>query len=347
MANKGNKSSAVFPSDRKRIILSVLCIIVAVAAALLYIAQHRSAQVFSDFAMGSDVRIAVYGDAQVAKNALSSIHELDKQISKNSNSGEVSDINSANGKSVHAPVTAALLKQCDPVVKASNGNFTPLCGKLTSLWRIGEEDQHIPSPEEISASLAGCSYDNLVIDSENITLKNSALLDLGAIGKGAACDAAIKQMGDIPGVVSVGGSVAVNGSKPDGKAWSVAITDPSDLSNDACILHLAGGYGISTSGSYQKFFTEGGKTYHHILNPYTGYPFESDILSITVVAKNATLADALSTAAFAAGTKDAKNLLDQFDAVGVIIDNSGNMLISSELYDSVGDITENYNVSVL
>ena len=347
MVKKISDSKTGSPSDKKRIILSVLCIIVAVSAALLYIARHQSSQVFSDFAMGSDVRIAVYGDPQTAKNALSAIHELDKEISKNSDSGEVYKINSANGQSVYAPVTAALLKQCDPVVKASNGNFSPLCGRLTSLWRIGEEDQHIPSYEEISASLAGCSYDNLIIDSDNITLKNSALLDLGAVGKGAACDAAIKQMGEIPGVISVGGSVAVNGDKPDGKAWSVAVTDPNDLANDACILKLSGGYGISTSGSYQKFFTENGKTYHHILNPYTGYPFESDIISVTVVAENATLADALSTAVFAVGTENAKKLLEQFGAVGVIIDNNGNMLISDGLYDSVGDISEKYNASVL
>src|SRR5699024_9207852 len=126
------------------------------------------------------------------------------------------------------------------------------------------------------------------------------------IGKGAACDAAVQmyqESGAEAGIVAVGGSIGLYGEKPDGSLWRLGVRDPNsgdDRAEAMGLLDLASGF-VSTSGSYEKTFTENGKTYHHLLDPKTGYPAESGLVSVTVVAKSGALSDALATAVFVLG----------------------------------------------
>lgn len=155
------------------------------------------------------------------------------------------------------------------------------------------------------------------------------------MGKGAACDAAVaayEESGVNRAVVSVGGSVGVYGEKPGGQPWTIALRDP-DTEGSLGTLSLASGF-LSTSGSYEKQFTEDGVTYHHLLDPGTGYPAESGLLSVTVWSGSGTLSDALSTACFVLGLEDSLPVLEQFDSEAVFITEDHQIYVTEGLADA-------------
>ena len=171
-------------------------------------------------------------------------------------------------------------------------------------------------------------------------------LDLGAVGKGAACDAAVdayEEAGINRAVVSVGGSVGVYGEKPGGQPWTIALRDP-DTEGSLGTLSLASGF-LSTSGSYEKQFTEDGVTYHHLLDPDTGYPAESGLLSVTVWSGRGTLSDALSTACFVLGLEDSLPVLEQFDSEAVFITEDHQIYVTEGLADAFSLTGEGYTLA--
>ncbi len=118
-------------------------------------------------------------------------------------------------------------------------------------------------------------------------------------------------------VVSVGGSVGVWGEKPSGKPWYVALRDP-DSEGSLGEISIPSGF-LSTSGSYEKQFTQDGVTYHHLLDPDTGYPADTGLLSVTVWSDSGVLSDALSTACFVMGMEDSQPLLEEFAQGAIFI----------------------------
>ena len=141
-------------------------------------------------------------------------------------------------------------------------------------------------------------------------------------------------------VVSFGGSVLLFGQKPDGGPWTVGVRDPNgDEASYFATLSFAlkadEAVFISTSGSYEKTFTENGKTYHHILDPKTGYPVENDLVSVTAVAEDGFLSDALSTALFVIGPGDEANALCKKYLTGaVFVHKDGTVSVTDGLADA-------------
>ncbi len=134
-----------------------------------------------------------------------------------------------------------------------------------------------------------------------------------------------RDQGVTSGIVSLGGNVQALGHKPDGSNWRVAIQDPRDQSENFLVLEIAE-QAVITSGGYQRYFEEDGKTYHHIIDPRTGYPADSGVLSMTIVSADGTLADGLSTSLFIMGPEKAEEYWrahsDEFDAVWMTDDGS-------------------------
>ena len=160
------------------------------------------------------------------------------------------------------------------------------------------------------------------------------MLDLGAVGKGLACDRIrlYLETTDIKGaIVSVGGSVLAYGKNPvykDG-TWNIGIRDP--FMNDGRIMGILNCEPccVSTSGDYEKVLEADGKKYHHILDPRTGYPAVSNVTSVTVIAQSGTITDALSTACFILGYSDASlELLKEYDAEAIFIDKEGRVYLT-------------------
>ena len=181
----------------------------------------------------------------------------------------------------------------------------------------------------------------------SIYIEDQCTLDLGAVGKGIACDVAqnyLKQQKEVSGaVIAVGGSILLYGSKADGTNWNVAVQNPRGKDGEAMgVLSLSGTTNVSTSGDYEKYFMQNGKRYHHILDPSTGYPAESSLISVTVVSDNGLLSDGLSTACFVLGKEKGERLLETYGAEGVFIDQNKKVTVTKGLKDKFIILNEEY-----
>ena len=217
-------------------------------------------------------------------------------------------------------------------------------GSVSHLWNFeaGEKAHTPPAATDVQKKLPFVDFRNIRIGDNNVILTASGQeLDLGAVGKGLACDEVAKYLSEksevSAAVISVGGSILLYGKNPERSdgTFNVAVRDPFGEANDYMgIINLPGGYCISTSGDYEKTFTYEGKTYHHILDPKTGYPTESNITGVTVVSKSGIDTDALSTATFILGYGEKTlELLEKYDAEAVFITHDKKVYVTDGLKD--------------
>ncbi len=189
----------------------------------------------------------------------------------------------------------------------------------------------LPTPTEIQAALEHCGYEKISLTKEGISIPEGMVLDLGAAGKGIACDRihAFLQEQDVEAaVISIGGSVLVYGDKPDNTVWQVAVTDPFHQETYIGTLYLKGTHFVATSGDYERYVEMDGVRYHHILDPFTGYPADSGVVSVTIVSDSGMLSDALSTACFVMGADEGMKLAEEYDAEALFVLKDGSLLMS-------------------
>lgn len=175
------------------------------------------------------------------------------------------------------------------------------------------------------------------------------MLDLGTVGKGCAGDEAIRilrESGVSSASINLGGNVQTIGSKPNGSAWRIGLKEPTGEGNVG-VLSVSD-CAVVTSGNYEKYFiTYDGTIYGHIMNPKTGYPADNDLLSVTIIAAEDKLCDALSTAMFVMGADSAEEYWRQnkdFDMI--LITENGEMRITEGIYDSFKIDGDHTNLSV-
>lgn len=181
----------------------------------------------------------------------------------------------------------------------------------------------------------------------SIYIGDKCTLDLGAVGKGIACDVVqdyLKKQKEVGGaVIAVGGSILLYGSKADGSDWNVAVQNPRGQDGEAMgVLSLSGTTNVSTSGDYEKYFMQDGKRYHHILDPSTGYPADSGLISVTIVSDSGLLSDGLSTACFVLGKEKGQKLLETCGAEGIFIDQNKKVTVTKGLKDKFTILKEEY-----
>ena len=181
----------------------------------------------------------------------------------------------------------------------------------------------------------------------SIYIGDKCTLDLGAVGKGIACDVVqdyLKKQKEVSGaVIAVGGSILLYGSKADGSDWNVAVQNPRGQDGEAMgVLSLSGTTNVSTSGDYEKYFMQDGKRYHHILDSSTGYPADSGLISVTIVSDSGLLSDGLSTACFVLGKEKGEKLLETYGAEGVFIDQNKKVTVTKGLKDKFTILNKEY-----
>ena len=321
------------------------------AALWLNLRAGGSGTTLTTYAMGSYVQQTVYGGDEegAAQAANTAITELEDLISWRVEGSDVEQLNQAAGTDFLEidQRTWNVLRTSLDVCQASGGAFDITIAPISWLWDF-DENPRLPQAEAIEALLPAVNYEDvsLLEDGTAALQTHSTALDLGAVGKGAACDAAVdayEEAGINRAVVSVGGSVGVYGEKPGGQPWTIALRDP-DTEGSLGTLSLASGF-LSTSGSYEKQFTEDGVTYHHLLDPDTGYPAESGLLSVTVWSGSGTLSDALSTACFVLGLEDSLPVLEQFDSEAVFITEDHQIYVTEGLADAFSLTGEGYTLA--
>ena len=204
---------------------------------------------------------------------------------------ELFRLNSAEGRpaAVDAEL-AAFIETALSYCREVDGLFDVTMGSATQLWNF--KDCMIPARDDVAAALRHVDYRGVIVNDAVVTLRDPlACVDLGGIAKGYIADgilALLRERGVEHALVNLGGKVAVMGGKPDGAPWRVGVRRPlpsssMPLLDSFAVLALRDGSAV-TSGIYERAFEQDGKLYHHILDPRTGFPAETDLLSATVVA---------------------------------------------------------------
>jgi thiamine biosynthesis lipoprotein len=237
-----------------------------------------------------------------------------------------------------SPELALLLKRAQEYHQLSEGAFDPAVGGLVRLWGLDSATRDArPLPTENQLNAWRKSHPTLAdirVDADTISsVRRDVVLDLGAIGKGYAVDRAIKllqQSGLRDAMVNAGGNLRVIGNKNE-HPWRVAIRDPRAVRTLAW-LELSGDESVSTSGDYERFALVAGKRIHHLLDPRTGRPADHTI-AVTVIASDATLADAASTALFIAGPAHWLQVAHAFGVDQVLrVDAAGQVQVTAKLH---------------
>jgi len=201
---------------------------------------------------------------------------------------------------------------------------------MDKLWKFDGSMTELPTETEMTNSVARVGFENIIINKENQTvfLKNKGMkIGFGAIGKGYAADKAKELLilrGVKAGIINASGDMNTWGKQPNGDEWDIAITNPLNKNKAFAILPISN-HAVVTSGNYEKYVVFDGIRYTHIIDPRSGYP-ATGIISVTVFAPKAEIADALATSIFVMGTEvgiDRVNQLAQIECI--IIDNDGNI----------------------
>ena len=240
---------------------------------------------------------------------------------------EIFALNQSAGKKCEriSPETYEVLSQAVEFSRISHGLFDATIGPLVDLWDY-KNASVIPDDEKIQLVLPKVNYLDLVLDPHARTAmlrKAGQSIDLGGIGKGFASDRFMEifQEYDIQSAYSnIGGNVSTLGNKPDGFPWRVGLRHPRQIGLLGAVEVT--GKAVVTSGDYERFFiNQQGRRFHHILNPITGYPAESGLVSVSVITDSAMTADALSTAVFVAGLEKGLDLMGNYrQAEAVLVD---------------------------
>jgi thiamine biosynthesis lipoprotein len=235
--------------------------------------------------------------------------------------------------------TRAVLLAARRASEWTRGKFDVTFGALADVWKFDhDQDNTVPGAEEIRARLPLVDYTAVRVDEPPGTAyitRKGARVHLGGIGKGYAIDKAaaiLRARGFSDFMIQAGGDLYVGGLT-DGHPWSLGIRDPR-ANQVFATLDLTDGT-FSTSGDYERFFMHDGRRYHHILDPDTGEPARG-CRSVTIVARQALLADALSTGVFVLGPTEGLALIERLpDVEGVIVTATNEVLVSSGLRDKV------------
>jgi len=315
------------------------------------------------YQIGTYIKISIYADKEAPSTLFDelfyTIDQYEKRISTSIESSEINAINEATGIEpvVVSDAVWQLIQKGIAYGELSDGKFDITIEPLVALWGIGSDHARIPAKEEIQQAIGRIDYKTLVLDEEDhsVFLPEKGMgLDLGAIAKGFIADelkAIIIARGYEHAIINLGGNVLTVGHKPNSETWSVGIRDPKGGQTDILgVLHLKDN-SIVSSGVYERFFEEDGVRYHHILNPFTGYPEQNSLQAISIVSKNSVDGDGLSTSLFVMGLKEAYAYASERDDIEVLLITDDNKLYYTEglkdiftltntLYEEVGAYRE-------
>lgn len=293
--------------------------------------------------MGSRFDITVVAQDSIEAHsfidlAVAEITRIEKLISSWDPNSQTSEINDNAGiKAVKVDRELFdLIERSLGISKLTDGAFDISYASMDKIWKFDGSMTKMPSDEEIKSSVSKIGYQNVLLDKENSTvfLVNSGMkIGFGAIGKGYAADKAKKLLlskGVVAGIINASGDMNTWGKQTNGDPWKVAITNPLDKNKAFALLPINNG-AVVTSGNYEKFVLFNGVRYTHIIDPRTGYP-ATGIISVTVFAPKAELADALATSIFVMGKEIGLNRINQIPNVEcIIIDEKGQIITSNNI----------------
>ena len=312
-------------------------LVILVAGLYLSYAGHASEFTRAGWNMNTLISMKIYSDSEKPlDDAYNLLAELDSKLSMYNPESEIGKINSHAGLSSTADgekfdadsKVIEVIRDSLRVHEMSEGVFNPLIGSITRLWKINRADNKIPTREELDEAIKLSDISNLELDNNSVYLKQKGcVLDLGGIAKGYASTKIaelLKSEGVESGLIDLGGNVQVIGKKPDGSNWNIGVRDPLSTMGSPALVLSVNDTAVITSGNYERYKIVDGKKYSHFFDYKTGESILNDLLSVTVVTHDGSLADGLATAFMAAGYERSLKLLKNVpENVGVIFIRQG------------------------
>lgn len=308
---------------RKVLTAAGICIgILILTEGSRYFVQNQKCQK-QLFAMDTYMEFTAYGknSEKAVDAAIEEVQKLDAMLSAENSKSEVYALNE-QGNLQATDDLAELILRGKEIYQETDGLFDDTIYPVMKLWGFPTGNYHVPTAAEVQKKLALVDGNKVEIQTRDsdekgrdskekanfVTLGADQQIDFGGIAKGYTGQKLaelFQEYGVSSALVSLGGNIQAIGTKPDGSSWKVGIRDPKGGQQDYIGVLSVENQAVVTSGGYERYFEEDGKTYIHIINPRTGYPADGDLLSVTIVSKDGTLADGMSTALYIMGYEKA------------------------------------------
>ena len=296
------------------------------------------------FAMDTAMDFTVYGDAALLDEAETLIGSLEEQVSVTDEHSDIYAIDHTGSGSLSGNA-AELMAQALELCRRTNGELDLSVYPIVRAWGFTTGSYQVPDEETIQSLLPLVDYTQIQYDAATgvVTLPEGMEIDLGSVAKGYAGQLAaqmLRNSGVESALLNLGGNVQTVGAKPDGSPWQIGIKDPQG--EDAMMVLSVEDQAVVTSGGYERYFEQDGQTYWHVMDPSTGHPADSGLISVTIVGDEGVVCDGLSTALFVMGLEKAADLWAQSgDFEAVFVTASGEVYITEGLRDHFA-LTERY-----
>lgn len=331
--------------------LLITAIITGIILIILFAARKKENHevLKSTYALGTIINLKVNGsNAETAINeAIEKLNDIDDKMSAFKDHSEISKINSKAGIAgeVVSEDTYSVVKSAAAYSEILEGTFDPTIRPLITLWNIGTDKEKIPGKTQIEETLKLINYKDIIFKDNSIMLKNKQqALDVGGIAKGFAAD----KVRDIfyrnnikSALIDLGGNIFALGSKEDGTPWKVGLQNPfNDRGEYVGILNVRN-KSVVTSGNYERYFMKDGQRFHHIMDPRTGYPSESKIISATIISDNSIDGDGLSTGIYILGVDKALEIIEKIKGIeAILITEDKEIYTTSGIEESIFTLTD-------
>lgn len=304
--------------------------LILLAAALFVFASRSNKKTKSfvkdGFFFDTYVSFTVYSaeDSKYLEECLGMCRKYQALFDKNTPGSDIYRINNAGTKPVKVDIeTYNLLSDALEICNETEGKIDITVENLILLWGFENEipPTTLPNKDDMAKALELTDYKAIVLsDGCTVTKLNKDIkIDPGFIAKGYIADKIgefLKSKGVESALINLGGNILVIGSKPNGDDFTIGIKDPVNPDQTSGSVNVSN-KSVVTSGTYERYVTVEGKKYHHILDPQTGYPAESEIQSVTIISDSSEYGDALSTACLILGEKESQILLDKYNAKAI------------------------------
>lgn len=261
------------------------------------------------FAMDTYMTLKAYGAGaeEGIEKAEKEIRRLEAMLSVTEKDSEVYEINEQGG-GILSQDTQRLLNRSLELYQETDGLFDITIYPLMELWGFSTKKYHVPSEAELQEILPLVDGAKIFVSENRVRLSAGQRLDFGGIAKGYAADRVmeiLKANGVENALISLGGNIGTLGENEKKEAWNIGIRDPNGTGKEMIGSVRVSGKFVVTSGGYERYFEEAGERYIHILDPKTGYPAKDELLSVSIVSEDGTLADAMSTSMYLMGLEKA------------------------------------------
>jgi len=315
------------------VIVGIIILLTAALGSITCIAKPPTKVEQTRSLMDTFVTITVYAENETTAGeainaAFARMEEIETRASIFDEQSEAFQLNRDGYLDTPSDDLLELLTMSADYSQLTDGYFDITVQPLLDLWAGGLwQESEEAQQSRIDETLGLVGWDKIGIKDNSIYFKAEGMkITLGGIAKGYAVDEALEVLEDMGikhALVNAGGDMSTLGSKPDGKPWSIALVNPDNTSQSLAIFNLSD-KSVATSGNYERYFDPEKKA-HHIINPRTGYS-AMECISVTIVAEDATQADALATGVFVMGPEKGMNLVESLDDVECLIVDTGRVI---------------------